>query len=98
MLALFFCFQLAHVSAHGVQVAHCQLSNGTLRVFVEHLHGYSSASYLQSDQMTIQVGANTSNTLTLSPKGNGAKPSGICNYFHCGLHMFWYGHYYDVVT
>jgi hypothetical protein len=37
-LTLLFLIRLVHVHvfANGVQVAHCELSNGDLRVFVEH--------------------------------------------------------------
>ncbi len=56
MFALLLCFYFAHVSAHGVQVAHCQQSDGTLRVFVKHWHGYQSGGYYGGDAMSIQVG------------------------------------------
>jgi hypothetical protein len=46
-------FRLARVSAHGTEVAYCQLSDGTLRVFVAHWHGYGVSN---GDTMTIDVG------------------------------------------
>jgi hypothetical protein len=48
------CFiRVAHVSAHGVQVAHCETGNGSLRVFIEHWHGDNGVS--NSDTLTLSV-------------------------------------------
>jgi hypothetical protein len=47
---------VVHVSAHGVQVAHCETPAGNLRVFVEHWHG-SGQTASAGDTITLQVTA-----------------------------------------
>jgi hypothetical protein len=79
VLALLSCFRLAHVSAHGTEVAHCQLSDGTLRVFVQHWHS-SLTSPNQGGTMTIQVGTGPSaSTQTSLPTGFVNNVNGAAN-------------------
>jgi hypothetical protein len=53
---------VVHVSAHGVQVAHCETPNGNLRVFVEHWHGAGQTANA-GDTITIQVTAGNETTV-----------------------------------
>jgi hypothetical protein len=65
-LMLLFFLRLAHVSAHGVQVAHCETASGKLRVFVEHWHGAAQIASA-SDTITIQVTAGDDTTVEAVP-------------------------------
>jgi hypothetical protein len=67
-LTLLVVARLAHVSAHGVQVAHCEMPNGSLRVFIDQWHGDNAGTCGPDDRVTIQVSVGSSPaTLNLLP-------------------------------
>jgi hypothetical protein len=47
------------VEAHGVQLAYCELSNGYIRVFIEHWHGDLSANDLPGNGISITTSYGT---------------------------------------
>lgn len=60
---------LSKSMAHGVQVGYCQLSNGYIRIFVEHWHGdLSSPSDAGTMSITTTYGSTTV-TANLTPTG-----------------------------
>ena len=60
---------LTDVFAHGVQVGYCQLSNGYIRIFVEHWHGNLSTPGQAGTMSITTTYGSTSVTQNLTPTG-----------------------------
>lgn len=64
-------FPVAKSLAHGVQVGYCQLSNGFIRIYVEHWHGDQTPESLVNNGMSITTTyGSTSVTQNLNPSGS----------------------------